>query len=124
MPVSQRVWTHSELHALCTGSTKLARNDDLAALGAGLHDEAEHTIAGTTDGQTVEQLVAQGLTLSDSGETTVLDLGSVERDRVLGELEALLNEGGELANATTLLAEDFLGVGGTDDWSMLATILL
>jgi hypothetical protein len=39
-------------------------------------------------------VVAEGLALSDSGETAVLDLGGVEGDGVLGELEALLDEGG------------------------------
>lgn len=104
-----------ELHGLGASSAELAGNDDLAALGAGLHDEAEDTIASTANGKTVEELVAEGLALSDGGETTVLDLGGVEGDRVLGELEALLDEGGELADAATLLTENLLGVGGADD---------
>lgn len=104
-----------ELHGLGTGSTELAGDDDLATLGARLHDEAQDTIAGTTDGQAVEELVAEGLALSDGGQTTVLDLGGVEGDAVLGELEALLDQAGELADATALLAEDLLRVGGTDD---------
>lgn len=104
-----------ELHGLGTGGTQLTGNDDLATLGAALHDEAEDTIAGTTDGETVEELVAQGLALSDGGQTAVLDLGGVEGHRVLGELEALLDEGGELANAAALLAENLLGVGSADD---------
>ena len=37
-----------ELHGLCTGSTELAGNDNLATLCAGLHDETEHTVAGPT----------------------------------------------------------------------------
>jgi len=53
--------------------------------------------------------------LCNGGETSVLDLGGVQRHAVLGELETLLNEGGELANATALLSEDFLGVCGADD---------
>lgn len=104
-----------ELHGLGTGGTELAGDDNLATLGAALHDEAEDTIAGTTDGKTVEQLVAEGLALSDGGQTTVLDLGGVEGDGVLGELESLLDERGELTDAAALLAEDLLGVGGTDD---------
>lgn len=104
-----------ELHGLGTGSTELTRDDNLATLGAGLHDETEDTIAGTTDGQTVEELVAEGLALSDGRETTVLDLGGVQGDGVLGELEALLDERGELADAAALLSEDFLGLGGADD---------
>ena len=104
-----------ELHGLGTGGTELAGDDNLAALGAALHDEAEDTIAGTADGQTVEQLVAEGLALSDGGQTAVLDLGGVQGDGVLGELEALLDERGELTDAAALLAEDLLGVGGADD---------
>lgn len=104
-----------ELHGLGTSGAELAGDDNLATLGAGLHDEAQDTVACTTDGQTVEELVAQGLALGDGGQTTVLDLGGVEGDGVLGELEALLNERGELADAAALLAENLLGVGGADD---------
>ena len=104
-----------ELHGLCAGSTELSGDDNLATLGAALHDEAQDTIAGTTDGKTVEELVAEGLALGDGAETAVLDLGGVEGDGVLGELEALLDEGGELADAAALLSKDLLGVGGADD---------
>jgi len=107
--------TVSELHGLGTGGAQLARDDNLATLGTGLHDETEDTVACSADGKTVKELVSEGLALSDSGETTVLDLGGVERDRVLGELEALLDQRGELADAAALLAEDILGVGGADD---------
>ena len=113
--ISVAISTYSELHGLGTGSTKLSGNDDLATLGARLHDEAEDTIAGPADGKTVEELVAEGLALSDGGQTTVLDLGGVQGDGVLGELEALLDERGELTDAATLLSEDLLGVGGADD---------
>lgn len=106
---------HSELHALGTGSTELSGDDDLATLGARLHDETQDTIARPSHSETVEELVAEGLALGDGGETTVLDLGGVQRDRVLGELEALLDERGELADAAALLAEDVLCVGGADD---------
>lgn len=107
--------TYSELHGLGTGSTELAGNDNLATLGTRLHDETENTIARTTDGETVEELVAEGLALGNSTETTVLDLGGIKGDGVLGELEALLDEGGQLADAATLLTENLLGVGGTDN---------
>lgn len=104
-----------ELHGLGTGGTELARDDHLATLGARLHDKAKDTIAGTADGQTVEKLVAERLALGDGGQTTVLDLGGVQGHAVLGELEALLDQAGELADATALLAENLLGVGGADD---------
>ena len=54
--------------------------------------------------------------MCDGGEATVLDLGSVERDGVFGEFEALLDEGCEFANPSALLAEDFLGMCCADDW--------
>jgi hypothetical protein len=104
-----------ELHGFGTGGTELARDDDLATLGAGLHDETQDTVAGTTDSKTIEQLVAEGLALGDGGQTTVLDLGGIEGNAVLGELEALLDEGGELADTATLLTKDLLGVGGSDN---------
>ncbi|KAF1924600.1 uncharacterized protein M421DRAFT_277851 [Didymella exigua CBS 183.55] len=61
--------SYSELHALGTGGSELSGNDDLATLGARLHDEAEDTIASTADGETVEKLVTEGLALGDGGQT-------------------------------------------------------
>ncbi len=104
-----------ELHRLGTGSTQLARDDDLATLGTRLHDEAEDTVGGTSDGKTTEELVAERLALGDGVETTVLHLLGVELERVVGELESLLDESGELTDAATLVTENLLGVGGTDD---------
>lgn len=108
---------YSELHALGSGSTQLARDHNLAALGAALHDESQNTVARSSHGQTVQQLVSEGLALSDGGETTVLDLCGIEGDAVLGELESLLDEGGEFSNPSALLAQDFLSVCGADDCS-------
>jgi hypothetical protein len=107
--------TVGELHALGTSSTQLSGYDNLATLSTTLHDESEDTIACSANRQTVEELVSEGLALCDSGETTVLDLGGVEGDGVLGELESLLDEGGEFADSSSLLAENFLGVGCADD---------
>jgi hypothetical protein len=104
-----------ELHALGAGGAQLAGNNNLATLGTALHDEAEDTVARTADGETVEELVAERLALGDGRQTAVLDLGGIEGDRVLGELEALLDQAGELADAAALLAENLLGVGGADD---------
>lgn len=107
--------TYSELHGLGTSGPELAADNNLTTLGAALHDEPQHTVACPPDGETIEQLVPQALTLCDGGETTVLNLCSVEGDGVLGELEALLDQAGEFADAAALLAEDFLGVCGADD---------
>lgn len=106
---------YSEFHALRTSSTELARDDDLATLGTALHDESQHTVACSSHGQTVQQLVSEGFALGDGGETTVLNLGGVQGDAVLGELESLLDERGEFADSSTLLAQDFLSVCGSDD---------
>jgi hypothetical protein len=103
--------TVGELHALGTSSTELSRNNNLATLRTRLHNESEDTIAGSSDSQTVKKLVSEGLALSDGRETTVLDLGGVEGDGVFGEFESLLDEGGQLADASSLLAENFLCVG-------------
>lgn len=49
-----------------------------------------------------------------------MNFGSVERDGVLRELEALLDERGKFSDAASLLAENFLCVGCADDcfvWS-------
>jgi hypothetical protein len=68
-----------------------------------------------THGQTTEQLVPQGLGLSSGGQTPELDLLGVQLERVLGELESLLDERLELADAASLVSEDILRVGRTDD---------
>jgi hypothetical protein len=107
--------TICELHALGTSSTELSRNNNLTTLCTALHDESEDTIASPPDRETVEEFVSEGLALSDGGETTVLDLGGVEGDGVFGKFESLLDEGGEFANSSSLLAENFLGVGCADD---------
>ena len=107
--------TISELHALCTSSTKLSGNNNLATFSTALHDESEDTIASSANCKTIEQLVPEGFALCDGRETSVLDLGGVQGDGVLGELESLLDEGGELADPSSLLAENFLGVGCADD---------
>ena len=115
--------THGELHALGAGRSKLAADDHLTALGTALHDETEHAIAGSSHGQSVQELVSKRFALSDGRETTVLHLGRVERDRVLGELEALLDERGEFPDATSLFAQDFLRVRCTNDWASVRSSL-
>ncbi len=109
--------SYSELHALCSSSTQLARNNHLATLGTALHDESQHTVACSSHGQTVQQLVSERFALGDGRETAVLDLGGIEGNAVLGELESLLDERGEFADSSTLFAQDFLGVCRPDDCS-------
>jgi hypothetical protein len=44
-----------------------------------------------------------------------LDLLGVELQRVLGELESLLDQRLEFTDSSSLVTEDFLGVGSSDD---------
>ena len=77
-----------------------------------------HTYIGISvpaNGKATEEFVSQTLALGDSRETTVLDLLGEELEGVFGELETLLHEGSKLTDATSLLTEDLLGVGGADD---------
>jgi hypothetical protein len=87
-------YSYGELHALRAGSSELSADHDFATLCTALHDESQHTVACSSDGQAIEEFVSEGFALGDGGETTVLDLGGVEGDTVLGELESFLDEGG------------------------------
>ena len=107
--------TNSKLHALGTSSSQLARDYDLTSLCSTFHDESEHTITGSSDGESVEQLVAERLALSDGRQASVLHFGGVERDGVLRELESLLNKGSQFPNTATLFSEHFLSVCCADD---------
>ena len=130
-----------ELHGLGSSSTQLSGNNNLTTLGTSLHDESEDTVTSTNvgnehgvsiqslpkfnacptkvnsppDGQTSQKLVPQRLGLGNGTETSVLDLLSVELQRVLGELESLGNQSGQLPDPPSLLSEDILSVGSTDD---------
>jgi hypothetical protein len=68
-----------------------------------------------TNSKTAEKLVPQTLTLRNGREAPGLHLLSIEFKRVLGEFESLLDEGGKLANTTTLLAKDFLSMCSAND---------
>lgn len=104
-----------ELHALGTLGSELTGNDDLAALSAVLHNVAEDGVASTANGKTLEELELERLSLGLGRETTLLDLLGVELDGAISELEALLHNRGELADALALLTEHLEGAGGTDD---------
>ena len=103
------------LHALGTLTADLTGDVYTDTLGAGLHAEAQDAHGGTADGQGGDQLEAQGLDLGHGGQTTVLDAVDVDLDAALSVLEALLDDGGQLADAAALLTQDLLGLGGLDD---------
>lgn len=77
-----------ELHRLGALTTELSRHDNFASLSARLHDETENAIAGTTDGQTSDELVAKRLSLGNSAETTSGDLLGVQLDCSWREVES------------------------------------
>ncbi|GIX65204.1 protocadherin Fat, putative [Babesia caballi] len=104
-----------ELHALGTLRAQLPGDDDLATLGAGLHDVPQDAVGSAPHGQTLEELVPERFRLSHGAETLVLDALSVELDGVGRKPEALLDERGQLADAAGLLADDLAGAGGADD---------
>lgn len=66
-------------------------------------------------GKTTEELVSQRLGLGNSRETSVLNLLSVELERVFRELESLLDQSLELSNSSSLVSENLLGVRSSDD---------
>lgn len=53
--------------------------------------------------------------MSDGVETSVLDLLGVELQGSFGESESLLDQRGEFSDSSTLVTEDVLSVGGSDD---------
>jgi hypothetical protein len=67
------------------------------------------------DSQTSQKLVSQRLGLSNGTESSMLDLLGIELQRVLGELESLGNQSGQLPDPPSLLSENILSVGSTND---------
>lgn len=67
------------------------------------------------DGKASEELVAEGLSLRDGAEAAVDDLLGVELDAILGEVEPLLDDRGQLPDPAALLAEHVLRARGADD---------
>lgn len=107
--------TYREFHALSSCSPQLAANNNLTAFCTTLHNKPKNTVAGSSNCQTVQQLVAQTLTLCYGAQAPILHLSSIERHAVFGELEPLLYEGGELADTATLLSKNFLGMRSAND---------
>lgn len=101
--------TITELHGLGTLASELSRDNDLKTLGSTLHDEADDSVAGTADGETSKELVLERLSLGDGAESTALDGRDEKLDGVGLQAEALLDDGGELADAKGSLSDDALG---------------
>ena len=104
-----------ELHDLGSLGSQLTGDNNLNTLSTVLHDESEDTIGGSSDGQTVEQLVSQRLGLSGGRETSVVNSLGVELDRLVGETESSLDQSSQLSDSATLLTEHTSSSGGSDD---------
>ena len=114
-----------ELHSVGTLLTQLSRHNDLAALGSSLQSAADHSVRGTTHGQTSQKLVLESLGLNLRAQAALHHALSVQNDVVLVEAEStphtstpplpLLDQGRQLVDATGVLANDLLGSRGTDD---------
>ena len=104
-----------KFHSLGTLSTQLSTDNNLNSLGGSLHDEADNSVASTPDGEAAKKLELEGLGLGLGAEATVGDTLGVKLDGSVLESEPLLDDGGELADALSLLSENGLGAGGTDD---------
>ncbi|KAI3480308.1 hypothetical protein L1887_57573 [Cichorium endivia] len=117
--------TVGELHRLGTGSTQLTRDDDLATLGARLHDEAEHTVGGTADSETAEQLVAERLALGNGVETAVLHLlGVGAGTRIAGTDARAGYEASGLADSAGTTNAVIQAFGVDDCWASSQFVLV
>lgn len=105
----------SVLLGLGSLGSELAGDHHLATLGAGLHHEPEHAVAGSSDGHTAQELVLEGLALGLGTEASVPDLLGEELDGALLEAESLLDQRGDLPDSSAALAQDLGGVGGSDN---------
>mmetsp|Transcript_7560 Transcript_7560/g.22171 ORF Transcript_7560/g.22171 Transcript_7560/m.22171 type:complete len:313 (+) Transcript_7560:194-1132(+) len=105
----------TKLHGLSTLPAKLTSDNDLHTLGTGLHDKSNNTVARTTNSKSTKKLELKGLGLGLCAQATVLHALSIKLNGTIGEVEPLLDDRGELPDALTLLSENVLGAGGTDD---------
>jgi len=104
-----------KLHGLGALAADFARDNDFAAFGAGVHDEAEDAVAGLADGNVVEQLVAEALALGNGAEALVFYTLDKELDTIVGKAKSLLNEGSKLLDATATLAKNPLRARSAND---------
>jgi len=84
--------TIGELDGLGALGAALTGDDDLATLGLRLHDEANDTIGGTADSETLEKLELHRLSLGNGGEATVEHALGVELDGTIAEAKTLLDD--------------------------------
>lgn len=68
-----------------------------------------------SDGERLKEFVSEGLSLGNGAETTVGDTLGVELDSSLGETKSLLDDGGQLADTSSLLSKYVSWASGSDD---------
>jgi len=104
-----------ELHGLGASATDFTGDNNLAALSASVHDKANNAIAGSANSEATKELIPEAFGLCHCRETTGGNFLGIELNGAFGELEALLYNRGEFANAAALLPEHVLRSGGPDD---------
>ena len=104
-----------ELHALGTLSPQFTGDHDFHTLGGCLHHKPHNTVASPPDGESTEKLELERLSLSLRAKAAVLNALGVKLDGTIIEVEPLLDDGGQLADALSLLSENVLRACGTDD---------
>jgi len=106
------------LLSLCTLSTDLTGNNDLATDGhTTAHDGTKDVVGGHTDGSAGQELVLEGLNVGGGAKVSVVRNGfDGQVDLVVGVVEVvpLLDERLDLLDLTGLLGEEILALGGTD----------
>mmetsp|Transcript_14500 Transcript_14500/g.26274 ORF Transcript_14500/g.26274 Transcript_14500/m.26274 type:complete len:202 (+) Transcript_14500:156-761(+) len=104
-----------KLHCLGTLSTKFTSHNYFTSLGRRFHDKTDHTITGTTDGKSTEQLEFERFRLRLSTETTVLHALGIEFHSAVGKVKSLLHDARQFSNALSLFAQDILSASGAND---------
>merc|ERR1712090_75176 len=99
----------------CSLAAQFAGYDDLATLSTRLHNEAEDTITGASDGKTTDQFVTEGFSLSNGAKATSRHLLGIQFDGTIGIVEALLNDGGQFTNTLTFVVQHILSARREDD---------
>lgn len=105
----------TEFHGLGTLSTELSGDNNLASLGGRFHDESDHTVAGTADGESSEEFEFERFGLGLGAQSTVLDTLGVQLDGTVGKVETLLDDRRQLTDALPLFTQHVLGAGSPDN---------
>ena len=105
----------TELHGLSALSPQLTADGDNATDGAGVHDVPDHSVAGTTNGHTLEQLEPKRLGLGHGAETARLHTLHKKLHRQLLNVESFLDQRSQLSNSDATLTKNLSSSSGTND---------